>query len=90
MEEKIMNKVWVSAFTSTVFLAACATITGNYEINAVDAEGRQLNKMVFTATGSGIYTARNALCQSYPKSRIIIVDLQTRQELAGESPYQCR
>jgi hypothetical protein len=85
-----MNKLLASIFTSTVLLTACVTIKGNYEIKAVDAEGKQLNNMVLSATGSGIYTARNALCHSYPKARVIIVDMQTRQELAGESPYQCR
>lgn len=72
-------------------LTACVTLKGNYEINAFDAEGRLLNTgMVLTAAGSGIYTVRNALCQKFPKAKIIIVDVQTKQELASESPYQCR
>jgi hypothetical protein len=85
-----MNKILTSTFASIVMLTACVTIKGNYEIKVVDAEGKQLNNMTLSATGSGIYTARNALCHSYPKARVIIVDIQTRQELAGESPYQCR
>ncbi len=85
-----MNKLLVSVFTSTVLLTACVTTKGNYEIKAVDVDGRQLNNTVLSATGSGIYTVRNALCHSYPKASVIIVDMQTRQNLADESPYQCR
>ncbi len=76
---------------SAMALTACVTLNGNYEISAFDAEGRALNpSMVLSATGSGIYTVRNALCHKYPKAKIIIVDMQTKQELASESPYQCR
>jgi 20S proteasome alpha/beta subunit len=72
-------------------LTACVTLKGNYEIKAFDAEGRSINTgMVLTASGSGIYTVRNALCQRYPKAKIIIVDIQTRQELVSESSYECR
>ncbi len=74
-----------------VILSACITLSGNYEVKAVDANGNALNKgMVLIATGSGIYTVRNALCQSFPKAKIIIIDSQTKQELTSESPYQCR
>ncbi len=76
---------------SALALTACVTLKGNYEIKAFDAEGRSLNTGMFlTASGSGIYTVRNALCQRYPKAKIVIVDMQTKQELASESPYQCR
>lgn len=78
-------------FSSALALTACVTLKGNYEIKAFDAEGQALNTgMVLTATGSGIYTVRNALCQRYPKAKIVIVDAQTKQELTSESPYQCR
>ncbi len=85
-----MNRLLAEALICTVLLTACVTIKGNYEIKAVDVDGKQLNNMVLSATGSGIYTARNALCHSFPKAKIIIVDMQTRQELSSESPYQCR
>ncbi len=76
---------------AAITLTACVTLKGNYEIKAFDADSRPLDTgMVLTAAGSGIYTVRNALCQRYPKAKIIIVDMQTRQELASESPYQCR
>ena len=78
-------------FFSAMTLTACVTLKGNYEVKAFDAEGRSLNTgIVFTASGSGIYSARNALCHSYPKAKIIITDIQTKQELTSESPYQCR
>jgi hypothetical protein len=78
-------------FTVSVFaLTGCVTLKGNYEVKAIDTTGAQLNRGVMTATGSGIYTVRNAMCATYPKAKIIITDAQTRQELASESPYQCR
>jgi 20S proteasome alpha/beta subunit len=76
---------------SAMSLTACVTLNGNYELKAIDAAGQSLNTgMVLTATGSGIYTARNALCQKFPKAKVIIINMQTNQELASESPYQCR
>ena len=79
------------SFFAAIGLTACVTLKGNYEIKAFDTEGRSLNSgMVMTATGSGIYTARNVLCQRYPKAKILILDMQTKQNLDGESPYQCQ
>lgn len=72
-------------------LSACAMPKGTYQLKAVDVEGRELSKnLILTAQGSRIYPVRNALCQTYPKARVIILDTQTQQELASESPYQCR
>ena len=85
-----MVKILSSTFFCAILLVACVTVKGNYEVKAFNAEGRQLNNMVLSASGSGIYTVRNALCHSYPGAKVIIVDMQTKQELAGESPYQCR
>lgn len=84
-------KQLTSAFTVAALLTACATLKGNYELRAIDAGGKKINTgMVLSATGSGIYSVRNALCHNYPKATVIIIDMQTRQELASESPYQCR
>ena len=76
---------------ATLFLGACALPKGHYQLKAIDSEGKELNNgLIMTAEGSRIYSVRNALCISYPKSRVVIFDVQTKQELAGESPYQCR
>ena len=66
-------------------------MSGNYNVKAVDANGNELGKgLKMMAQGRHIYTARNALCSNYPKATIIITDLETGQELKGESPYRCR
>jgi hypothetical protein len=82
---------FLTLLPTTMALTACVTLKGNYEVKAVDASGKQINTgMVMTATGSRIYTVRNALCRTYPQAKIIITDMQTRQELASESPFQCK
>lgn len=74
-----------------VLLSACVTLKGDYLVRAVDDSGQLLNKgSVMTAQGRHIYTVRNALCAAFPKAKIIITDTSTKQELSGESPYQCR
>ncbi|MBE7940623.1 hypothetical protein IM725_08575 [Ramlibacter aquaticus] len=70
-------------------LAGCVTLTGTYEVKAVDADGVQLNKLTNMAFGRSIYTVRNALCIRFPKSKVVITDWETKKELSGESPYQC-
>ena len=75
----------------SMLLSGCLTLSGNYRVFAQDSNGKVLNnRMHLTATGSGIYTTRNALCATYPKSIVVIVDDQTGKNLDGESPYQCR
>lgn len=75
--------------SASLALGGCMTLRGHYELNAVDASGKKLNKHAFLASGSGIYTVRNALCSSYPKSTVVIHDVDADKELAGESPYHC-
>jgi hypothetical protein len=75
---------------SLLALAGCITMTGNYEVTAHDASGKELSKGKFLAHGSGIYTVRNSLCSVYPKAIVTIKDVESEQELEGESPYQCR
>lgn len=75
---------------SLLALGGCITMTGNYEVTAHDESGKELGKGKFLAHGSGIYTVRNSLCSVYPKAIVTIRDVETEQELAGESPYHCR
>lgn len=74
-----------------MLLSGCLTLSGDYQLVAYDANGKNLYKnMAFTAQGSGIYTIRNALCKDNPNGIIIIKDQKTGKELEGESPYHCR
>ncbi|AKS05090.1 hypothetical protein [Pseudomonas trivialis] len=70
-------------------LGGCLTMSGDYKVTAVDANGAPV-KMVFTTRGSGIYSVRNAFCLNYPKGTVTIRDLNTGEELSSESPYHCR
>jgi len=75
---------------ATFFLIGCVTTSGIYVVSAHDANNKnQDEKLNLIAEGSGIYTARNALCQNHPKAIITIKDATTNKELKGESPYQC-
>lgn len=74
-----------------LLLTACVTMSGTYSLNAIDSSGNPItSKLNLVAEGSGIYTARNALCANYPGAKIIIKDIKTGKELEGESGYQCR
>jgi len=71
-------------------LTGCLTMSGTYVLSAHDASGKNLTeKMRLVAEGTGIYTIRNALCQRYPKSLVVIKDAKTGEELRSESPYRC-
>jgi hypothetical protein len=75
---------------AVILLAGCVTLSGDYQAFAFDAEGNQLNEnVILTASGSGIYTLRNAVCHTYPEATLRIIDLDTGKELEGESPYHC-
>jgi hypothetical protein len=78
-------------FLLIALLSGCVTISGNYNIKAVDDQGQDvLNGAVLMAQGKGIYTVRNAICRANPKATVIITDLKTGQELKSESPHRCR
>ncbi|WP_313460434.1 hypothetical protein [Stenotrophomonas sp.] len=72
-------------------LSGCVTLSGTYVVTATDADSRDLAPNVqVTAEGSGVYTARNALCSARPGAIIRIKDIKTGQELSSESPYTCK
>jgi len=74
-----------------VLLSGCLTLSGVYELDAVDQSGTVLSENIrITAEGSRIYTARNALCSAYPGATIFIKSLDTGENLDGESPYRCK
>lgn len=86
-----MKKTTILLLGITTFASiGCVTTNGVYLVDAYDAKGEKLNQVNLSAQGSGIYSARNALCLSYPKAKIIIRDIKTNEELQSESPYQCR
>lgn len=71
-------------------LAGCVTVNGTYVVSAYDANGTELgNKVRMIASGSGIYTIRNAFCSKYPRAIVRIKDATSGEELKSESPYQC-
>lgn len=72
-----------------VTMGGCVTLSGNYVVSAVDAKGEKINT-VFFVQGRHIYTARNGICAAYPKATVYIRSAETKAELEGESPYQCR
>lgn len=76
--------------TMALGLSGCATVTGTYVVTATDSAGQPVapgRRMI--AEGSKVYTVRNGICISYPKSLVVIRDLKTGEELKGQSPYQC-
>ena len=82
------NIIQISAMYA---IAGCTTLSGAYVLSAYDSEGKLLTgDRKLMAIGSGVYTAINGICIAHPKSRIIIKDTKTSEELKGVSPHQCR
>lgn len=74
-----------------VLFAGCTAASGYSNIDAYNSSGERLTKNVsFTTAGSGLSSAINGTCLAFPKSTIIIRDTKTGEQLAGESPHQCR
>ena len=75
-----------------LLFSGCVELSNNhYSVDAYNSSGVLLNtNLALVAQGSRIYSVRNSLCRQYPQATIIIRDIKTKEELAGESPYQCR
>lgn len=76
---------------TSLILCACSIPKGDYKFEAFDAKGQPIKiPIVVLATGTGVYTAINALCMNYRGAKVVIRDIKTNEELEGESPHQCR
>ncbi|TAM08926.1 MAG: hypothetical protein EPN56_07695 [Rhodanobacter sp.] len=78
----------VSLTSMAALLSGCVTLSGNYKVSLQD--GANGGNTVILTQGSGIYTARNALCSTHPGATVVIRDATSGVELKGESPYHCR
>jgi hypothetical protein len=74
----------------TIFVGGCVTTSGSYTVTAKRGDETLASNTTFIAQGSGIYTARNALCKAYPGATIITTNNETKREHSSESPYQCK
>lgn len=76
---------------AALLVAGCVTVSGTYELTARDAAGQPIQMRTrMIAQGSGIYTVLGAICKAYPGATVTITSLETKQELAGESPHRCK
>jgi hypothetical protein len=74
-----------------IMFSGCITMSGYYSVDAYNSSGELLTKNTkMVANGSGIYTARNAMCSAFPNAVIIIHNTKTGEQLSSESPYHCR
>lgn len=84
-------KTNVFIFLCLFALSGCLTLTGLYRVTAEDKTGKPLSTHInMVAEGTGIYTARNFLCEINPDAVIRVWKIDTNQELKFESPYHCR
>ena len=79
----------LSASFLATSLAGCITMSGNYTVTAIDANGKP-SALVLHMQGSQIYSARNALCARHPGGTVMIKHMGTDKELTSDSPYKCR
>jgi len=76
------------ALLSALVLCGCTTL--DYGITVHDEQGNQrfsVNNR--EAPSSTLRSIKNSLCKLYPKSTLIVKDLNTGEEMDGESPYKC-
>jgi len=73
---------------SAVFLTACATPPGSYKFTATTPDGKPVTGSITTDL-RGLPDARTTICMEHPGATIKIVDANSGQELAGQSPYRC-
>lgn len=84
-----MRKIFAIMLLAAL-MQSCMTMSGTYTLAAYDRNGLRLNSgLDLLAEGPGIYSMRNALCETYPGSTVRIQDVKTGKDLAGESPYKC-
>jgi uncharacterized lipoprotein YajG len=89
LKEESMKSLTALLITSAL-LTGCMTLSGTYQLSLQDADGQPLPQNInMTAQGSGIYSARNAMCSVHPHATVIIRDLESGEELKSESPYKC-
>jgi len=80
----------IALLGAVALLTGCMTLSGTYQLSLQDAKGQPLSQNInMTAQGSGIYSARNAMCSAHPGATVIIRDLKSGEELKSESPYKC-
>lgn len=88
-EEDLMRKACFLG--SMLLLTGCITVNGDYRVVAYDENGKELApKVKMLAHGTGIYSSKIALCRAFPNATVRVFDLNTNQELKGESPRKCR
>lgn len=89
MKSSSLFRLLLSASFLVASLPGCITMSGNYTVTAVDADGKPSN-LVLHMQGSQIYSARNALCARHPGGIVTIKHMGTDKELTSDSPYKCR
>ena len=82
-----MTKIIFSSML--LLLGGCVTTSGMYSVTATNADGTPIKQRIM-AEGSGIYSARNALCIANPGATVNIKNVENGQELKSESPYKCK
>ena len=87
-----MKTFVISLFSLILFgCASLAGYPGYYSIAAYDANGNSLDGgSLFVSAGSTIHTTLKGTCSAFPGATLIIKNTQTGEELAEESPYQCK
>jgi hypothetical protein len=78
----------LTSLCSALLLTACATPPGSYRVTAITQDGKPITGNI-TADVRGLSAARSSTCLENPGATVKIVDANTGQELAGESPYKC-
>lgn len=84
---------YMSLLAALSLLAACGTKHNStiYAVGAYDSKGNLLSKRADVKSNeAGITTARDTLCQVYPRALIRVTNQRNGAEMSEYSPYRCR
>ncbi len=84
-------KKYLLLLAAAASLAACSSVKTPYTLQAYSNNGTLLSGRVGMKTNeAGLETARDTLCRTYPRAKIVTTHSVTKAEVSQFSPYQCR
>ena len=84
-------KKYLLLLAAAASMVACTKVHTAYTLQAYNSNGTLLSSRVgMKANQAGLETARDTLCRTYPRAKIVTIHSVTKAEVKEFSPYQCR
>lgn len=83
MRETMFNKILCLAVIAG--LSGCSTLSGQYELQAYNANGQVDTGLRMLTTGPGLSRSKNMLCNISPQARLKVMNTATGAEVPSEA-----